>query len=167
MSDELGFEFDATTYVPVPSQFSLLPIGDYTAMIVKSSFGPTAAGNGQVAKLELDILEGQHKGRKIFSNLCLKHANPQTENIANAHFQELLLALGKERTNRLSVLHNIPLTVKVTLSQDKKTGKDQNNYSFKKLGGGDASPPRQQAQYAPPPQNTAPSAPPASRPWQK
>lgn len=172
MGDELDFDFDADTYVPVLNEFSLLPIGDVTAMIVKSDYGATAAGNGKVIKLVLDILDGPSKGRKIFSNLCVKHTNPKTENIANAHFQELLKACGVPRTNRkLSPLHNIPITVRVALGKDSRTGKDQNEYTFKPLGGGAPAAPR--PQYTPqtqteaPPPNVMPSAAPTVRAWQK
>ena len=57
--------FDATSVEPTTA-YELLPAGKYRAQIVESEMRVTKNGMGQFLWLMLDILEGEHKGRKIF-----------------------------------------------------------------------------------------------------
>jgi hypothetical protein len=62
--------FDATSVEPTTAH-ELLPAGKYRAQIVESEMRVTRNGMGQFLWLMLDILEGEHKGRKIFDQLNL------------------------------------------------------------------------------------------------
>lgn len=55
--------FDATSVEPTTA-YELLPAGKYRAQIVESEMRVTKNGMGQFLWLMLDILEGEHKGRK-------------------------------------------------------------------------------------------------------
>ena len=54
--------FDASGVEPA-APLELLPPGKYVAQIVQSEMQPTKLGDGQMLCLELDILEGPHRGR--------------------------------------------------------------------------------------------------------
>ena len=66
----LGQVFDASTVEPnIP--FEVLSPGKYLAQIVASEMRATKDGAGQYLNLELDILDGQYSGRKLFDRLDL------------------------------------------------------------------------------------------------
>ena len=73
--------FDATSVEPT-TPYELLPAGKYRAQIVESEMRVTRNGMGQFLWLMQDILDGQHKGRKIFDQLNLVNPNPTTVEIA-------------------------------------------------------------------------------------
>ena len=64
----LGTTFDATNIEPA-KPFEVLPPGKYPAQIVNSETRVTKDGTGQYLWLELDVLEGPHKGRKLFDDV--------------------------------------------------------------------------------------------------
>ena len=66
--------FDANSVEP--SNFDVFPAGKYLAQIVSSEMRPTKDGRGQYLFLELDILEGQFVGRKLFDRLNLVSTTP-------------------------------------------------------------------------------------------
>lgn len=69
--------FDATSVEPTTA-YELLPAGKYRAQIVESEMRVTRNGMGQFLWLMLDILEGEHKGRKIFDQLNLVNVPEET-----------------------------------------------------------------------------------------
>ena len=77
----LGETFDATTVEP-NKPLEALPPGRYVVQIVNSEMRPTKDGMGQYLWLELDVLEGEYAGRKLFDRLNLINANPTTVEIA-------------------------------------------------------------------------------------
>ena len=94
----LGTTFDASTVDPT-SSYDVLPPGQYVVQIVQSEMRPTKNGQGQLLALELDILEGDHVGRKLFDRLNLVNPNAQTVEIAQrtetaAQFVEAMTELG-------------------------------------------------------------------------
>ena len=89
--------FDATSVEPT-TPYELLPAGKYRAQIVESEMRVTRNGVGQFLWLMLDILDGQHKGRKIFDQLNLVNPNPTTVEIAQRTHPGLIInGIGKCR----------------------------------------------------------------------
>ena len=76
-----GQTFDASSVAP-SSNYDVLPPGKYLGQIVASEMRPTKDGTGQYLYLEVDILEGQYAGRKLFDRLNLINANPDAVQIA-------------------------------------------------------------------------------------
>jgi hypothetical protein len=62
---KLGTTFDASSVDPT-MPFEVLPPGRYLVQIVSSEMRPTKDGAGQYLWLELDVLEGEYQGRKLF-----------------------------------------------------------------------------------------------------
>nr|MBA2479818.1 DUF669 domain-containing protein [Planctomycetota bacterium] len=77
--------FDATQFEPSTGK-DPVPAGKYIAAIVESTMKPTKSGNGQYLEIEYQILDGEHKGRKLWSRHTLVHVNPQTS--ATAHIAD-------------------------------------------------------------------------------
>ena len=92
----LGTTFDATSIEPAKA-FEVLPPGQYPAQIVDSETRVTKDGNGQYLWLEIDMLDGPYKGRKLFDRLNLINANPTTVEIAQRTLSAICHATGRCR----------------------------------------------------------------------
>jgi len=117
--------FDAST-VPERDEFTPVPPGTYTAMIVASEIKATQKG-GQMIVLELDIQEGEQSGRKLFERLNIKNDNEKAVNIAFRVLGEIVKAVGKGTIKDTDELHDIRLLVDVRVDppqayKDKTTG---------------------------------------------
>jgi Protein of unknown function (DUF669) len=133
----LGETFDATTVEP-NKPLEALPPGRYVVQIVNSEMRPTKDGMGQYLWLELDVLEGEHAGRKLFDRLNLVNANPTTVEIAQRILSAICHATGLMQVDDSEQLHLIPLIADVKV-QPPKNGYDafcrslQSNSSRRRL----------------------------------
>jgi hypothetical protein len=94
--------------------FEPIPAGKYKAVITESESKPTKAG-GEYLKLTVELIEGEYKGRKVFSNLNLRNAYPTAENIAKVALADICRAVGVMHPRDSSELHNKPMLVKLSL----------------------------------------------------
>ena len=114
--------------VPERDDFTPVPPGMYTAMVVASELKDTKAG-GQMIVLELDIQEGEHSGRKLFERLNIKNDNPKTVDIAFRALGEIVKSVGKTTIKDTEELHNKRIYVEVRVEPAKpyvdREGKEQ------------------------------------------
>lgn len=172
----LGQTFDANNVEPSAPR-EILPPGDYVVQIVDSEMAETKAGNGQMLKLTMDIMEGPHAGRKLWDRLNLVNPNAQAVEIAQRTLSAICHAIGRLQVSDSEQLHFSPMiaTVKVKPAGADKYGTHrdaQNEISgYKAAGNASAAatqrPPVQQAhqqrsapQAAQPPRTAAP-------PWRR
>jgi hypothetical protein len=113
--------FDANTVEP-SSTFDPLPAGKYLAAITGTEMKPTKDGTGSYLNIELTILDGEFKDRKVWDRLCLNHPNAQTVKIARGNLSALCRAVGVMQPRDSVELHNIPLVVTVKLKKREDTG---------------------------------------------
>src|SRR5688572_9047600 len=104
--------FDATTIAPAEA-FAVIPAGQYLAHIVASEMRATKDGSGQYLWLELDILEGEQKGRKLWDRLNLENANEKAVEIAQRALSAICHATGELRVKDTEQLHFKPMIVTV------------------------------------------------------
>lgn len=157
--------FDATSVEPTTA-YELLPAGKYKAQIVESEMRVTKNGMGQFLWLMLDILEGEHKGRKIFDQLNLVNPNPTTVEIAQRTLSAICHATGRLQVNDSEELHLIPMTIQVKI-RPPKNGYGESNAIAYLPPDRDATPAARPANPAPDPAvSTAPQKM-ASAPWNK
>lgn len=97
-----------TTYEP-------LPAGWYPVAITASESRPTKNGDGAYLHLEMIIIDGQYKGRKIFDRLNLWNKNQTATEIAYRQLSAICHAVGVLEVTDSQQLHNIPLDVKVSV----------------------------------------------------
>jgi hypothetical protein len=156
--------FDATSVEPTSAQ-ELLPTGKYRAQIVESEMRVTKNGMGQFLWLMLDILEGEHKGRKIFDQLNLVNPNPTTVEIAQRTLSAICHATGKMHVSDSEELHLIPMTIQVKIRPPKNGYGESNAVAYLPPDRGIAARSAKPTPAAP----AAPVAPPkmASAPWNK
>jgi hypothetical protein len=119
----LNATFDASAIEP-NQPLETLPPGRYTAHIINSEMRPTRSGSGQYLWLEMEVLEGQFKGRRIWDQLNLINPNAQTVEIAQRTLSAICRAVGQMQVEDSEQLHFIPLavTLKVEPAGLDKTG---------------------------------------------
>ncbi|MBX3452483.1 MAG: DUF669 domain-containing protein [Planctomycetaceae bacterium] len=110
MADLRGF--DAQTVEPNDS-FDPIPNGDYLCIITTSEMKPTKAGDGAYLELELDVIDGPYKGRKLWDRLNLNNANETTVKIAKGTLSAICRAVGVLQPKDSCELHDLPLIAKV------------------------------------------------------
>lgn len=123
---QLGATFDATSVEP-NKPFEILPPNRYVVQIVASEMRPTKDGKGQYLWLELDVLEGEQQGRKLFDRLNLVNANPTTVEIAQRTLSAICHAVGKLQVQDSEELHLIPLLADVKVQPSKNEGYGPSN----------------------------------------
>ena len=121
--------FDATSVEPTTA-YELLPAGKYRAQIVESEIRATRNGMGQYLWLMLDILEGEHKGRKIFDQLNLVNPNPTTVDIAQRTLSAICHATGRMHVSDSEELHLIPMTIQVKIKPPKNGYGESNAIAY-------------------------------------
>jgi hypothetical protein len=113
MPDLTGF--DANEHEPV--SFEPIPKGDYVAIATSSEWKETQNKKGQRLVFEWQVVEGEHKNRKVFDGLNLKNDNETTVKIANGTLSSICRAVGVMRPRDSSELHNKPAIIKVVVTE--------------------------------------------------
>ena len=113
------FSFNAASVEPMqPRSFAPLPDGEYEMIITKSDVKPTKAGNGHYLELEMQVIGGEHSGRRHWERLNVDNPNKQAEDIATAALAALCIAVDVPDMTDTVQLHDIPFVV--TMEIDRK-----------------------------------------------
>lgn len=107
-----SIDFNAEAIEPT-TDFTPLPVGEYSAIIAASEMKATKSGTGQYLQLTYDIIEGQYKGRKIFENLNLVNPNSTAQEIAQRALSAICRAVNVMHPKESEELHDKPLIIKV------------------------------------------------------
>lgn len=79
-----------------------VPTGTYAVVIDKAEVSATKAGNGEMIKVQMKILDGQPQaGRVIFDQFNIKNPNPQAVQIGLGQLKGMLKAFGFPNPNKL------------------------------------------------------------------
>jgi Protein of unknown function (DUF669) len=99
-----------------------IPAGVYLVHITESDVVATKNG-GQMLKLTHEVLEGPHKGRKVFSNINIQNSSAEAERIGQSQLSALCHAVNVLDLHESSMLHMIPLRMRVSI---RPAGPDKN-----------------------------------------
>ena len=110
--------FDATAVEPA-QPFEVIPAGKYKVHVVASEMRPTKNGDGQYLWLELEILEGEYQGRRLWDRLNLANSNSQAVEIGQRALSALCHAVGELHVADSEVLHLKPVLVTVRVKPAK------------------------------------------------
>jgi hypothetical protein len=102
--------------------FDPIPAGKYLVVITNSEMKPTKNGKGEYLELEMEVLEGQYKGRRLWDRLTLKHPNEMTVTIARGMLSSICRAVNVMKPNDSVELHNLPLIASVGCKKRDDTG---------------------------------------------
>ena len=105
-------DFNAEEVEP-QSDFSPLPVGNYTVVITQSEMKPTKTGNGQYLQLTLQVVEGEYKNRLIFDRLNIQNPNSVAQQIAQKALSSICRAVGVMHPKDSEELHDKPFSVKI------------------------------------------------------
>lgn len=157
----LNGTFDATQ-VARAEAFAVIPAGKYKVQVTDSDMKPTKNGDGQYLWLEMEILDGEYQGRKLWDRLNLVNPNQQAVEIAQRSLSALCHATGKLHVSDSADLHFIPViaTVKV---RPAKGDYDASNEIRGYESAGNVTPMAPRQQSAAPPTATANAA----APWKQ
>ena len=134
------FNFDASQVVPQAST-GPLPAGVYLAHIVESDVQPLKSGNGEGLKLTFEVIDGQHKGRKVYENLNIRHTSEDTQRIAQSQLSALCHAVNVIKLMDTAALHFKPVRINVTVREAVGQYKASNNIKgYEAAGGGISAP---------------------------
>ena len=163
--------FDATKKGDMMN-FDAFPECKAIGMMVASQMKPTKDTTGQFLECEFTILEGEHKGRRIWTRLNLVNKNPQAVDIAERELAAICKAVGKPRPNDSVELHNIPMLLDIGYEPAKPATKDKparkaENYFKGYLPASAATAAQSEQAAAPAAAPAAPAPRPSSPPWAK
>ena len=170
-----GQTFDASSVEP-SSSYDVLPPGKYLGQIIASEMRATKDGAGQYLYLEIDILEGQYAGRKLFDRLNLVNVNPDAVQIAQRTLSSICRAVGKMQVSNSEQLHLAPMTLDVRVRPPKGLYGESNSIRYLPRGGSAGAAAQPKAPYTQPaapvaarPPSAAPTATPAANglPWKR
>jgi hypothetical protein len=162
-----GHTFDASAVEPFAA-YEVLPPGKYLAQIVASEMRVTKDGQGQYLYLEIDVLEGQHTGRKLFDRLNLVHMNPEVVEIAKRTLSSICRAVGKLQVSDSNQLHLVPFIADVRVRPPKGEYGESNAIRYLPRTPQPAFAPAQTAAAAAPAASPQPQAPAAGGlPWKR
>lgn len=108
----------------VQGDYTPLPPGDYRVHVVESDMKSTKDGRGNYLQLELEVLDGEHAGRKLTERLNIDNPNQQAVDIAQRTLNAICVAVGKLSISDSNELHNIPMIATVKVDPPKPYFKD-------------------------------------------
>jgi len=137
--------FDASTVEPT-GDFAPIPNGEYLAMMIDSEFKKTKNGNGEYLQCCFEIVDGEHKARRLWDRLNLKNQNETSVKIAQSTLSAICHAVGIMKPQDSAELHGKPLKIKVVAEErDDKPGVFKNEIKGYESVNGKAVPPSQPA----------------------
>ena len=118
-------DFDSSQ-VPDMPQTSLIPKGDYVAVMVRSELRETRAMDGSYLECEFRIIEGPYSGRHQTDRLIREHhSKPFAVLMGTGKLKKVCNAVGKPAVQDSNELENLPLIICV--EQRKQRDRDRVN----------------------------------------
>lgn len=121
-----SLHFDANSVAP-DMGFEVLPAGWYQAMIDDSEMRPTKDETGAYLQLRFSVISGHFAGKKVFTRLNLKNANPVAQEIAYKQLSSICHAINVLQVTDSTQLHGHPMHVKLKVRKDKSGEYDDQN----------------------------------------
>jgi hypothetical protein len=156
---KLGGTFDAKTVEP-NAPLEALPAGEYRVQILQSEMRATKAGTGRMLWLDMEVLDGEHKGRHLYDQLNLINPNPTAEEIAQRTLSAICHATGRLEVSDSDELHFAPMLAKVVVKPN-----GYNEIKGYKATGEKPTPPAKPPAFAVVPARAAPEGDKGPAPW--
>ena len=141
-----------TAYEPIPA-------GWYQVVITDSEQKPTKAMTGSYLQMTMEVIDGLHKGRKVFERLNLDNPNQTAVEIAQRTLSAICRATGVMTPRQSGELHDKPMMAKIAV-KPAANGYDASNEvkGYEPANGAPANPQQPTAQA---------SASDATPPWKR
>lgn len=137
---DLG-EFDFTD-VPVRQGRDPIPAGEYRVAVTATEQTPTKNGDGMYVNATFEILEGEHKGRRLWHKFHFWNKSDRAVKISKELMASLMhAAVGHANVKRTEELYGVPVVAVVKTTRKEETQDPINEIkSFKAVRG--AAPPK-------------------------
>lgn len=121
MADLTGF--NANQYdTDAIDAFEPIKPGFYEAVIIDSEMRDTARGDGRYLMFTLQIIDGEHKNRRLWDRLNLVNPNETAVEIAKRTLASVCRAVGVLTPRDSSELHDKPLSIRVVQRKREDNG---------------------------------------------
>ena len=110
----------------VPTEAPL--VGDFACVVSNSGMKENKAKTGSYLNLEIEVIDGEHAGRKFWSMFNIEHADPTVRGYALRDLKSLCLAVGLEELNDSLQLHDLPFAVTLVLDKNDETRSQARKY---------------------------------------
>ena len=153
--------FNAQNVAP-QAAFTPIPAGIYTTMVTDSEVKITRSG-GEMAVFTLQVIDGEHRGRKLFARINTRNPSAEAERIGQSQLSSLCHAVGVLQLTDTAQLHGKPVRVRVKIRKDESYGDSNEVTGYEAVDGAQGGAPVYAA--APRPAPAAPAA--AQQPWKR
>lgn len=101
--------------VEVRREYAPVPPGKYTVLIRNAELRATNAGNGEYVKVEFEVTDGRHAGRRFWENFNTKNPNPTAQKMGRDNLGMVQKLCGIPLLNDTDLLigHVIPVNVTI------------------------------------------------------
>jgi hypothetical protein len=123
------FDWDNSDY-DAPTDFEIIPEGTEVRMKCTEAEDKETSTGGEMVSCTFQIVEGEHKGRKIFDQLNLVNPNPTTVEIAQRTLSAICHATGKMHVSDSEELHLIPMMIQVKIKPPKNGYGESNAIAY-------------------------------------
>lgn len=136
LANVFGGSFNAANVAPTNS-FEPIPKGKYPVIVTESEVKQTKLKDGEYLQLTLEVIDGQYKGRKLWSRLNIRNKSKEAEDIAHRTLSALCHATGVMNLEQSEQLHNIPVIADVKID---KSGEQNDVVTFAAMNVGSQAP---------------------------
>lgn len=130
--------FNANEHDP-NTGYDLLPGGKYVCAITASEMKPTKNMQGKYLELELTVLDGPYKNRKLWDRIMLVHQSDDAVRIGQGTLSAICRAVGVLTPRDSSELHMRPMLLSV--GQTRRTDIDDYQNVIRSYAAVNAAPP--------------------------
>lgn len=119
--------FDATKVAP-QKPMDPVPKDWYQVVITSSDLVPTKTDpkNGVRLELEVEIIDGEYKGRKAWDGINTKNKNPKAQQIGEEQLSAICHATKVFKLVDTAELHNKPFEIKLGYEEERRVPVDAN-----------------------------------------
>ena len=121
---DFSFELEEGVAPSRAKSYEPLERGDYQCIVIETSINQTKAGTGEYIEVVLQVVDGEHSGRRLWDRLNVSNPNKQAEEIARRQLTGLCQAVGMDMGSKLAKteqLHDIPMSVAVDIDRKDPT----------------------------------------------
>lgn len=108
------FNFNANEYEP-QGTFDPIPAGWYMVQAKKAELKPTKNGAGTLLNIQMEVCDGEYKGRIIFERINYLNSNAQAQAIGRSTLSALCHCTGVYNITDPAQLCGIPLQARVVI----------------------------------------------------
>lgn len=120
------------------AEFDTIPPGIYRVAVIDTAVKPTRKGDGKYMSVAFQVLAGEHKDRRVFTNFNLENSSEQAQKIGRSEYKRFLATIGitqplKSENEAHKAMANKTLSIEIThrKGSDGKTWTDVKKFISK------------------------------------